>query len=66
MKWAAIIGGFFIFGYFCVPVLFRAMKHHDYDTLYRGMQDARIEGGAFHDEHKVFRSYTDKYMFGEK
>jgi hypothetical protein len=66
MKWTLIIGGLFAFGYFLVPLLFRAMKHHDYDNLYHGMQNARIEGGSFHDNNKAFISYTDRYMYGNR
>ena len=66
MKWTLIIGGIFIFGYFLTPVLFRAMKHKDFDDLYNGMQNARIAGGAYHDEVRRFNSYSDKLMTGEK
>ena len=65
MKIAAAIVGTFIFVWWGVPFLFHAMKKHDYDNLYHGMQAARVNGGAFHEEHKVYTTYTDRYMRGE-
>ena len=64
MKWTLIIGGFLLLSFFMAPVIFRAMKRHDYNTLYNGMQAARAEGGSFHDDPKVFHSYSDKYVYG--
>lgn len=65
MKWSLIVLGLFVFGYWMVPFLFRAMKKHDYDNLLHGMQDARISGGSYHEDRHPYRTYTDKYVYGE-
>lgn len=66
MKWTLIIGGVCICAYLLTPVIFRAMKKKDFDDLYLGMQNARIAGGAYHDEQRRFNSYSDKLMKGER
>lgn len=65
MKWSLIIVGLFVFGYWMVPFLFHAMKRHDYQNMVQGMQDARVNGGAYHETKKPYLSYADKYMRGD-
>lgn len=65
MKWALGILAVFIFFYFLAPLMFKAMKKHDYDTLYYGMQNAKRNAGAFvQEEEKPFVSYSEKYAHG--
>ncbi len=64
MKWTLILGGLFAFGYFVVPLLFRAMKQSDYDQLYHGMQKARADSGVYQEGKRRYTSYEDKLIFG--
>ncbi len=64
MKWTWIIIGVFVFGYFITPPIYRAMKKSEYKKLYDGMQDAKIAGGAYHDENRTFNSYSDRITTG--
>lgn len=65
MKVFAGILTLFIFCYWVVPFVFSAMKQHDYDNLFHGMQDARRNGGLSYDKHEVHRTYSDRYSRGE-
>ena len=68
MKWAIGLIFGFVFFYYGVPFLFQAMKKHDYDALYHGIQDAKRQAGAYvkEDNQKRFKSYTKRYLQGEK
>ena len=54
--------GFFFFLYLCGPVIYRAMKKKDYDNLYNGLRQVRIDSGAYHEGPRSFETYSEKLM----
>ncbi len=52
--------------YLITPVLFRAMKKHNYQNLYQGLQQTKKDSGAVYqrEEEGAFLSYSDKYVLG--
>ena len=53
--------------YFTGPLLFRAMKKKDYDSLYYGIQDAKRAAGSYvKTKEKRFSSYEEDYARGHK
>ena len=65
MKVGIAIFTFFVFIYWGVPFFYHAMKKHDYDNLYHGMQDAKISGNSYHENTRTYKTYTERYMNGE-
>lgn len=57
---------FFVFVYWGVPFFFKAMKKHDYDTMYYGIQSAKANAGASSDitKNKKRMSYGERYARG--
>lgn len=49
------------------PMIYKAMKKKDFDSLYYNMQDAKRRVGAYVDEDDkpVFRTYEEKYVNGD-
>ena len=66
MKIAVGIVVLFAFVYWGVPFFFRAMKKHDYETMYYGIQDAKRNAGATSDltKKRKFIPYHEKYARG--
>lgn len=65
MKIAIGFAAVVLFFWFLGPLLFSAMKKHDYDTMYHGMQNAKRSSGAFVQEPNTpYRSYAQDYAFG--
>ncbi len=65
MKIAIGFSALVLFLWFLGPLLYQAMKKHDYDTLYHGMQNAKRSGGAFvQEEQKPYKSYAEDYAYG--
>ncbi|HQH26698.1 MAG TPA: hypothetical protein PLP17_04815 [Oligoflexia bacterium] len=65
MKWTIGILVVFLLVYFGAGPIYRAMKKHDYDNLYYGLQDAKRKSGAFYQkDEKRFMSYSEKYVRG--
>lgn len=67
MKWGIGIFCILTLGYFLTPLIYRAMKKHDFENLYNGIQETKaVNGSAYQDpRRKRFLSYTDKYLLGE-
>ena len=67
MKWGIGIFCILVLGYFLTPLIYSAMKRHDFDNLYNGLQETKAQGGSVHEDphRKKFLSYTDKYFLGE-
>lgn len=54
-----------LFLWFLGPLLFSAMKKHDYEMLYQGMQGGKRAAGAFvQEETGSRRSYASDYVHG--
>ena len=66
MKWL-MIGGvvLFLVVYFGAVPIYQAMKSHDYNNMYYGIQDAkRASGSRVDDRQKRFMSYSERYARG--
>lgn len=65
MKIALGFGVVVMFFWFLGPLLFDAMKKHDYDAMYHGMQDAKFNAGAdVQEDTGPFKSYSKEYAYG--
>ena len=66
-KWGIGIFCLLTLGYFLTPLIYRAMKKHDYDNLYEGLQTTKAQAGSVSEnpKKKRFVSYSDKYLMGE-
>lgn len=67
MKWGVGIFCILTLGYFLTPLVYRAMKKHDFDNLYNGLQSTKADGGSFYQDPRTKKhiSYADKYLLGE-
>ncbi len=65
MKWIIGITVVFLAVYFGAGPVYRAMKKHDYDGMFNGIQDAkRRAGGTANYDKSKFISYSEKYAKG--
>jgi hypothetical protein len=65
MKWTIGILVVFLVCYFGARPIYNAMKKHDYDTLYNGLQNTKRQAGAFAAEkEKPYMTYGEKYARG--
>jgi hypothetical protein len=63
MKYAIYgICGFFFFLYLFGPAIFDAMKKKDYNDLYQGLKQTRIDNGSYHEGPRSYQTYEEKLM----
>lgn len=65
MKWTIGILVLFLVCYFGARPIYNAMKKHDYENLYYGLQNTKKQAGAFYQQReKAFMTYGEKYARG--
>ena len=56
------ICGVFFFLYLFGGAIYSAMKKKDYNNLYDGLKQVRIDNGAYHEQARTYETYTEKMM----